>query len=69
MGYEWDDFPLEIGNDDSVLASLAENGIVTISKTSKGYSIVEARDDYRGASLTREQFIKFIRELEQLLEG
>lgn len=65
--YEWHNNILkEQGG--SVITSLREGGIVSIDKTAWGFRFVESCDSYYGGTLTREQFIKFIRELEQLLE-
>lgn len=65
--YEWHDKVME-EDVESIIDRLSEERIFSITKTAKGYQFVESCDCYFGTTLSREQFIKFIRELEQLLE-
>lgn len=53
-------------NHDTIIDCLAEQKIISIQKTKKGYRFVELCDEYYGGSLNQEQFERLIAELQKL---
>lgn len=58
-----------IANEKPILEQLEKNGIFGISKESDGYLIMECCDYYYKRTLTKEEMLKLIVELQELVES
>lgn len=52
----------------SIIDSLASERVLHVSKTKHGIKFVELCDEYYGCTLSREQCMRFIAELQALLD-
>ncbi|MEZ5946904.1 MAG: hypothetical protein R3C04_08675 [Hyphomonas sp.] len=64
---EWQDEILS-EQKDSIIESLASERVLHVSKTERGIKFVELCDEYYGCTLSREQCMRFIAELQALLD-